>query len=276
MSENQQENLGMLLWSKTNEYGLPDLQVHGFGYLDLPAPSNINVSAKIKDYILTFISRSTSEDPQTNTTAIGGSLENPMLLLNMAMASRAIVQLTEETRGTVEWTWKETMDLWDKAMGWWREGRGVLSLERQAPLHTESDRVLRGLERLGLFLQRAVLPKMDSASEADWKKISPFLSESRKAGFYLTAAFPYILLHRANNKDLVIEAIHRDLLSKNERAVGASAKAVRHWIHLASSNLLDNPPGSVLDELIRRVVFRRPEGIQTCLRSNGASVSRKT
>ena len=265
MNKNQRKNLGMLLWSKTNEYGLPDLQdIHDFGYLDLPAPSDINVSARIKDYILTFISKSTSEDPQTNTTAIGGSLEN-LMLLNMAMASKAIVQLTEEPRGTVEWTWKETMDLWDKAMGWWRRGKRVLALERQAPFPAESDRVLLGLERLGVFLQRAVLPQMDSASEADWNKISPFLSESRKEGFYLTAAFPYILLHRANNKDLVIETIHRDLLSKNERAVGASAKAVRHWIHLASSNLLDNPPSSVLDELIQRVVFRRPEGIQTCI-----------
>ena len=265
MNKNQQENLGMLLWSKTNDHGLPDLRdIHGFGYLDLPAPPSINVSAKIKDYILTFISESISEDPQTNTTTIGGSRENPMLL-NMAMASKAAVQLTGEPRGTVEWNWKETMDLWDKAMEWWKEGKRVLARERLAPFPAESDRVSVGLERLGIFLQRAVLPKMDLASEADWDKISPFLSESGEEGSYLTAAFPYILLHRANNKDSVIKTIHKDLLSKNEKAAGASAKAVRHWIHLASSNLLDNPPSSVLDELIRRVVFRRPEGVQTCI-----------
>ena len=265
MSKDQQENLGILLWSKTNEYGLPDLRnIYSFGYLDLPAPPTIDVSAKVKDYILNFISKSISEDSQTNAIAIGGSQENP-ILLNMAMASKAIVQITEESKETVEWTWKETMDLWDKSMEWWRKEKRALALERQAPFLAESDRVLIGLEGLEIFLQRAVLPKVDLASEADWNKISSFLSESRREGFYLTAAFPYILLHRANNKDLVTETIHKDLLSENEKAVGASAKAVRHWIHLASSNLLDNPPSSVLDELIRRVVFRRPEGIQTCI-----------
>jgi len=65
--------------------------------------------------------------------------------------------------------------------------------------------------------------------------------------------------------DRVKEIILKDLSSDIENAVIASAKAVRHWIHLADAELVPKPPTSVIDGLIWRVVFRRNEGISQCL-----------
>ena len=106
---------------------------------------------------------------------------------------------------------------------------------------------------------------MDSASEEEWKQVLGFLSEVRKHGIYLTMTLPYILLHRSIEVDKVMQTILDDLLSGEEKAVEASAKAVRHWVYLAGAHHIDDPPIVVVDKLIQRVVFRRFEGILTCL-----------
>ena len=92
---------------------------------------------------------------------------------------------------------------------------------------------------------------------------------------YLTTVLPYVLLHRSSEKEKIIQTILDDLSSDNEEAVKASARAVRHWIHLADARLLDDLPNSVVDKLLQRVVFRRPEGIQTCLNQLAALLIEK-
>ena len=106
---------------------------------------------------------------------------------------------------------------------------------------------------------------MDSASEDEWHKVLTFFSETRQHGVYLTTALPYVLLHRPSEKEKVIQTTLDDLSLDNEKAVKASAEAVRHWIHLADACLVESPPPAAIDELIRRVIFRRPEGIHSCL-----------
>ena len=98
-----------------------------------------------------------------------------------------------------------------------------------------------------------------------WNNIISFLSTVRQFEVYLNAALPYILLHRSSEEEKVLQTILDDLLSGNKKAVNASAKAIRHWIYLADEGFLENAPTAAIDELIRRVVFRRTEGIQACL-----------
>ena len=106
---------------------------------------------------------------------------------------------------------------------------------------------------------------MDSASEDEWNNILGFLSDVRKREVYLTTALLYVLIRRSSERDLIIQTILSDLSSDNEKAVIASAKAVRHWIYLTDAGFLDISPTPTIDELIRRVIFRRVEGLQICL-----------
>ena len=106
---------------------------------------------------------------------------------------------------------------------------------------------------------------MQSANEDEWNNIISFLSTVRQFEVYLNAALPYILLHRSSEEDTVFQTILDDLLSGNEKAVIASAQAIRHWTYLADEGYLENAPTAAIDELIRRVVFRRTEGIQVCI-----------
>ena len=262
MTEEQKNHLGVLLWAKTGENGLPDLpDLHYFHFLHLPSPENIDVVPKIKQHILSI-------EPLSNKVE-----ENPMIL-NAALASKAVVHIPHESKGIVEWNWDETKALWDKMLEWWAKKKIMFSIEKSAPF-VGTEYKSASLDKVGMFLARAILPKMDSASEDEWNKVLAFLSGTRQRGVYLTTVLPYVLLHRSSEKEKIIQTILDDLSSDNEEAVKASARAVRHWIHLADARLLDDLPNSVVDKLIQRVVFRRLEGIQTCLNQLAALLIEK-
>ena len=196
------------------------------------------------------------------------------MILNAALASKAVVHIPHESKGIVEWNWDETKELWDKMLEWWDKEKIMFSIEKSAPF-VGTEYISASLDKVGMFLARAILPKMDSASEDEWNKVLAFLSETRQRGVSLTTVLPYVLLHRWSEKEKIIQTILDDLSSNNEEAVKASARAVRHWTHLADARLLDDLPNSVVDKLIQRVVFRRPEGIQTCLNQLAALLIEK-
>lgn len=262
MTEEQQKRLGTLLWEETDADSLLDLYWHS--YLHLPAPAEVDVVSRVKEHLLNLTpSRSISTDTAGNISIAAPGREDPMIS-ELAYASKPVVHLPHEPEGMIEWTPDEIKGLWKKATDWWKNDKVVLSLEKSSPFFG-TDHISISLERLGMFLARAVLPNMHSASQEEWNDILAFLSETRKQEEYITAALPYILLHRPSEGEKVIQAILNDLLSSNEKAVIASAKAVRHWIYLVDEGFLNNLPSAALDELIRRVVFRQPEGIRTCL-----------
>ena len=266
MTEEQRNRLSALLWGKTNEHGLPDLpDLHCFKYLHLPSPEEVDVVSKVKQCILDLTPiKSVSVGTGGRISISEQGREDP-LILNAACASKAVVHIPYEPKGIIEWNWDETKELWDKVLKWWDNEKIVLPIERFSPFPFGTEHISDNLEDVGAFLARAILPKMDSASEDEWNRMLAFLSEARKRGVYLTMALPYVLLHRSSERDGIIQTIFEDLSSDNEKAVKASAQAVRHWIHLADAGLLDNLPTAAVDKLILRVLFRRPEGILTCL-----------
>ena len=262
MTPEQQQSLGTLLWEKPGENGLPDVpDLPCFRYLDLPEPATVDVGSKVKAHILSM-------------EVTSNKVEINLMILNAARSSKAIVHIPDEPRGKIEWSLDETKELWNKIIQWWDKKKVAFSIEKSAPF-VGTEYISASLDKVGMFLARAILPKMDSASEDEWNKVLAFLSETRQRGVYLTTVLPYVLLHRSTEKEKIIQTILDDLSSDNEEAVKAGARAVRHWIHLADARLLDDLPNSVVDKLIQRVVSRRPEGIQTCLNQLAALLIEK-
>lgn len=252
LTEEQKNRLGALLWEKINKHGLPDLpDLYCFNYLHLPSPEEIDVILKVKAHILSIA-------PISNIVE-----ENPMIL-NAALASKAAVHIPHESKGIIEWSLDETKELWGKMIEWWNKEKIMFSIEKSAPF-VGTEHISDSLDKVSMFMARAILPQMDSASEDEWNRVLTFLSETRKRGVYLTMVLPYVLLHRSSEREKIIQTILDDLSSDDEEAVKAGTRAVRHWIHLADAGLLDNLPNDAIDKLIQRVGFRRPEGIQTCL-----------
>ena len=265
MTEEQRGRLGALLWEKTDEHGLPDLpDLHCFKYLHLPSPEEVDAVSTVKEHILSLTPIRSVSVGTTGRISISGPVREDSMILNAAFASKTAVHIPYEPTGIIEWSGDEAKKLWDKAIEWWDNEKIVLSRGRSSSF-VSTEHISDSLEDVGTFLARAMLPKMDSASEDEWNKVLAFLSGTRQRGVYLTTVLPYVLLHRSSEKEKIIQTILDDLSSDNEEAVKASARAVRHWIHLADARLLDNLPNSVVDKLIHRVIFRRPEGIWTCL-----------
>ena len=268
MTEEQRNRLGALLWEKTSEHGLPDLpDLHCFKCLHLPSPAEVDVVPKVKAHIFSIAPIGSVSIGTKGTISISRQARqataDPMIF-NAALASKAAVTIPYEPTGIIEWSWDEAKKLWERSKEWWDNEKIALSIEKSSPFFG-TEHISDNLERVGTFLARAVLPKMDSASEDEWNRVLAFLSETRQRGVYLSSVLPYVLLHRSSEREKVIETVLDDLSSDDEKAVQASARAIRHWVHLAVAGFLDIPPKTVIDELIRRVVFRRPEGIQTCL-----------
>lgn len=265
MTAEQKESLGRLLWEQPGTNGLPDLpDLNYYGYLSLPAPAEIDVVSKVKEHLLTLTPNRFVNNTGTSIT-ISFPTQDDRVIREWEWASKPVVQLPYEWEGKIKWSWDESWELWAQVVEWWQNDK--IAFDRQIPsmVLNPIEAIEASVERAGMFLARAVLPNMDSASEDEWSEVLAFLCETREHEIYLTPAFPYVLLHRPSKSEVLTQIVLDDLSSDDAKAVKASAEAVCHWIYLADADLVDKPPTNIIDKLIHRVVFRRYEGIQICL-----------
>ena len=262
MTDQQEEEMARLVWQNIGADGFPDLrEVYRLNYGHLPAPEDIDVVTKVKSYLLKGIpSRSVSVKEEGGITISHAPPD--LLITDMAHVSVPIVHILYEPKGFVEWTRNETEALWSKVVEWWHNDKRALD----GHSFFRSDSIVTTTKYAGLFLRHAVLPRMKTATDGEWEEILGFLEDTRSHDVYLTMAWPYVLIHRSNDGPRVERVIIDDLSSDIEDAVGASAAAIRHWVHLASAELLKDPSKKALDTLLHRVVFRRPAGVASCLR----------
>ena len=268
MTKEQSKRLGELLWGNAGASCLPDLPgLNFYHFLQLPAPDEVDTVSRIKEHLLTLI-------PRKSVSVEGGSIkiETPgeredQMILEVTDASKPVIHLPYELEGHVDWSSTEAIQMCKEVIEWWENEKSAFEYAQGQPeFFGGADRYARASsERLGMFLARVILPRMNAASEDDWNRILAFLSQTRQLEVFLTSALPYVLVHRSNERDMVLKMIHDDLSSDNEKAAKAGAKAVRHWIYLADAGLVEKPPTAAVDALSRRVVFRRPEGIHACL-----------
>ena len=96
-------------------------------------------------------------------------------------------------------------------------------------------------------------------------EIQSILDYTRKHRLYLTTVLPYIIVRRKEEAERVASEIMEGLESDDPDRVGESARAIRHWVHLASKGFVEGPRREIVDSLVFRVAFRRPAGIQKCI-----------
>ena len=261
MTSEQEAEMGSILWKHLAGDGFPDLpQVFRSEFHHLPAPPEIAAKDKIRTWLLDGIPRTSVSVKAGGSVSVG--LGPPdAIILELAVASRAIVHVPFETKGFVEWTWEETKACWSKINEWWQnDKRGLESRSLFG-----ADGIVATASSAGVFLRRAVLPEMKAASDDEWKEVLGFLEDARRHGVFLSSTWPYVLIHRPSESSRVAEIVIGDLSSDVEDAVVAGAEAVSHWIHLATAGVLESPPEQVVDAVLHRVVFRRPIGAAACL-----------
>ena len=261
MTEKQTNTMATLLWRKTVVDGFPDLpDLLRFSYGHLPVPAHINVIAKIRSYLLGGTPQRSVTVKQDGGITVRAIPPDP-LILEMAYVSKPIVHVPSEPMGFIEWSRDETRILWSKISEWWHNDKHAL----KPSSIFGSDSIIETVRNAGLFLRQALLPKMETATDDEWKEIVAFLEESRGHAVFLTAAWPFVLIHNPEYARKVDQIIDDDLSSDVEDAVEAGAHALRHWIHLGGAGLVGQPSKRLQDALLHRVVFRRPAGVASCL-----------
>jgi hypothetical protein len=267
MTTDQDWQLGELLWSQRTAANLPDRPGFAvFGFLHLPAPASVDVPSMVKNYILSLPSKgAVSGDTNGRISIAIGPWEQP-LIFEASLASKPVIRIAGEALGAVEWTQEEAKQLYQKARDWWANDKKGF----QFPEDTSFDLmgtnpVLKTLARLGQFLSRVVLPRMEWADENDWQQLLAWLQEIRGVGAFPTVALPYILLQRPAEAETVAGTISADLNSDVEGAVAAAAKALRHWIRLSAIGRIPAPPSALTAAVVERVIFRRKAGATSCL-----------
>jgi hypothetical protein len=268
MTDAQQRQLGELLWADLASNGLPNLQNSAvFGFLHLPVPSGVDVTALVKNYLLSldadgFVVRKENARP---SIAIHRVIQP--LIYEASLASKPPVQLRGEALGAVEWTPEEAQLLYAKARKWWEHDKEAFAIAAEgAPFGTMgADPVLNTVNVLGNYLSRAVLPYMDWAGEDDWAELEKWIHDLRNHAAPPSIALPYILLHRPDRAPSVAAILLDDLNSETGDACASGATAVRHWLHLSVAKAVPVPPPELLSTLMERVSFRRKAGIRRCL-----------
>ena len=269
MTQEQEEHFADLLWENTAETGLPDLpNLTFFNFLHLPSPHEIDAKSRLKQHFLTLKPRkSVSLDGPSVSISLPGEREDQMIH-EVSSASKPVIRLPSDLRGKIQWNLTEVRQMWKDVYEWWENDKHVIKQTNNDPNFAAGfDGYARqSLERISMFLARVVLPKMETANEDEWTTILSFLSETRQDKVFLTPTLPYILLHRPSEYDMVMKTIRDDLSSDDEKAVEAAAEAVSHWAYLGDETNVEHVPSDVFNDLIKRVVFRRREGVKTCLK----------
>ena len=261
MTSDQQAETSSILWKHTAQDEFPDLpSVDRAYFLHLPAPRGIDVVDKVRTLLLGGTPRRSVTDKPDGRISVRDSPEP--LIRAIARASMPMIHVPYEWKGSVDWSGEEAKMLLSKVFEWWHNDRRALRLGRLF----RAEGVVTTAQNAGMFLWRAVLPKMESASEDDWEQILDFLQDARRHGVHLTTAWVYLLIHRTFEVQRVARMIIDDLSSDEEDAVKAGAEALRHWIHLADAGLLEEPPTQTVEGLVHRVIFRRRIGVASCLR----------
>lgn len=268
MTTEQEDELGRLMWAGVPEDGTPDLPLAYFSFLHLPSPSDIDVAGRVRNKLLALTPvKSVSFNSDGKLSFTQGPWQE-QVILEVSMATKPLVLLPDEAKGEIEWTADEAKLLWSNALDWWNNDKALLNEVRGDDLFggMGKDSIFATLERFDLFLARAVFPYMKGRPDAEWTEVLDFVSEANDKGVCLARCQPYILVHRPERKAEVEHIIKSGLAEGTEKTVGACSLAIRHWIHLAGAGIIEEPSYNLLGKLINRVVFRRPEGIHSCIR----------
>ena len=206
-----------------------------------------------------------TRDESGRTVIAIGSTEQP-LIFEASLASKPIVRLIGEEQGTLDWTSEEAKQLYRKARDWWANDKVAIEQAKGSPFGPNTAGPFKSTAaRLGQFLARIVLPRMEWADEQEWQLLLAWLQEVRSVGACATLALPYVLLHRPAEADSAARTILADMNSDVDEEVSAGAKAIRHWVHLSAIGRVPAPPPGLMTSLVEWVVFRRRPGINSCL-----------
>ena len=264
MSDDQRQQLGGLLWSRTTTTGLPDWLEYGAStLLGLPAPPSVDVTAVVKNYILALPPQTRVHGDPSRTVIRVARLEEASIL-DVAFASKPILKLIGEPFGAIEWTLEEATRLYSRARDWWAGSKAAFQIQKESPFPFDTG-LVETARRLGQFLARAALPYAQWSDDGVWMELTSWLRELRGVDVFLSEALPYFLIHRPSEMESVSDTIAQDIDCDNDDRVAAGAKAIRHWIHLGAMARTPQPPPGLLTTLIERVIFRRKPGICACL-----------
>jgi hypothetical protein len=269
LTEEQNKILGEQVWSRRGANGLPELtNLTASGYiLRFVPPAGVDAKAILKRYVLSLKPAVASIGPD-GQKVIGVTYGWKQRFVHEAIVvSKPIISFHGETLRGVEWTPDEANELYETAHSWLEKDKSLIQTKEQRegdPVFGRNP-VLSEAQDLDDYLRLAVLPWISWSEDAIWQRFFAWLDELRNLGVYLTAAYPYILLHRPAEAGRFSQIIAADLDSTVDDAIRAAAEALRDWSHLKTQKGIPMVEHTAVENLIKRILFRRKEKLEYCL-----------
>lgn len=260
MSKTQEEWFARVLWEGVQEDGLPDIPDYSSSnYWTLPHPPDVDVISRIRRRLLNSpIERMVS----VSSSSVSVSANPNWSLVELALVSKPLIEVGDERQGMVAWTDDEATALWRSVLEWWDNERHGLSTGLD---DLADNQLIRNFRCLGVLIQR-LLPRLDLLNSKVWVGVQSILDDTRRHQIYLTTVWPYVLVQRKDEMERLTNMIMEDIESDSSDAVEECARAIRHWVLLASKEFVEKPGSEMVDMLVSRVAFRSPdEGIQQCI-----------
>jgi len=268
LTETETNEFALALWERLDQSsGLPsDLPFAAVAVLDLPEPKDGIAKARLRAYLLrsdfrrTVIRSKTESGQELKQASV---IAGPHLYLVNLVGATARKWLSDQSR-RIDWTHAETLSLLGKVVGWWDEEKGEVEPSR-AGFHVLGEPG-RHLSELVPVIAIVILPRLRKGDEQEIASVERILSEAEASGIITLFALPSLLRLRPAMTDDVARRIRRGLNSANPDEVSAAANAIHLWLEessLPKSN--PEPPGHLLDELVRRFASRRQPGLRVVI-----------
>lgn len=209
LSESQTQNLGVVIWRVTDQYGLPDgTNFYKFVYLKLPHPKGVNPAQLFKKYVV-----ATPFPIQKNKQDKGVSI------------TRGNIPIVQEIIGANAndrnfWTPKDAAEILQRLVEWWDADKDRLNEKENGPELFSSipDEFRARFARMVELVSEVVGPKLSKKSRAEIRSsLSRLLKELRDHGLPSLAAEAACLHIYPDQETGIFERINEALISNQGR-----------------------------------------------------------
>lgn len=265
LSKDQAKKLSKLMWKNCIDNELPNLNIWMSIYIDMPHPKGKKPDDIIKKILLANPLENIATINEDGKLSISYPNRRNFLMAEAIYVTKPFVlSMIDHRKDGIDWTPEETKLLLEKLYDWWEYNKIAFDRDHQTSFGNPVKEQLMSAEK---FIYIVILPRMDWAEKHDWEKLINWLNEIRNLGVFISSVYPYMLLYCPSEEEIINEILSNDLISSNnEKAIEASARAIRHWTHLTQINdSISKNINHLVSFLIERVIFRHQLGLLTCL-----------
>ncbi|UIA98817.1 SIR2 family protein [Desulfovibrio desulfuricans] len=247
LDDDQDKQLGKVLWEKVDQYGLPDhTDFYKFAFLLLPRPEGTNPRQQFKDYVKNTPFPIQTDGQDTGVRITGGDIP---LVDEIIGASSDDISF---------WTTGEAIELLQRLLQWWNADKNRLAEKEecsQGIFPSIAEEFQQRFSRAVELLTTVIGPKLSIDSPDDIKNsLSDLLMDMRMNGLHTLQAETACLHIYPELRSDVYNRVNDALISNLDHTEKDGLNAIAHLISTTNGahyDISEYAPSEMLSQYIK-------------------------